>query len=221
MVKQANDAKLAEITGVISEVMSQTISSSSTTFNSSSSSYQINHNSTGCNNIKISETSVTYVASSTVLANSTTYQSVVATIVNKLTASQSQKAAGGLFTKQDNDTTAAIINLIHTKLDQETMASIGNDANTSESSVQVCDDANGGTNFYFNSQNDVFNYYNKVYSQSATVQSVAADIANTLQSDQAQKSTGLLAMLVRMVMLIVIAIIVIVVFVGVVYFGIM
>lgn len=217
MVKQVDQSKLKEITGVISTVISSTVADSKSIYDSSSLTYQINNGSTNCNNIKVSSSSTTYTASSSVLANSATYQSVVANIVSQLTSDQSQKANGGIFDKQDNELAASIINLIHTKLDSTTMASIGNVANINSASVQVCMDSTGGTNFYFSSEQDIFTYYNTVYSESSTVQSVSADIANTIDASQSQKSTGLIAMIIRMIVIIVIAVVLIVVVGGVAY----
>jgi hypothetical protein len=219
MVKQTSSEKLNEISGVLSSTISKTISSSKTEYDQTNTTYQLNENSTNCNNIKTSTTSMQYTASSDILADSTTYQSVVAQIASQITASQKQKADGGLFTEQDDDMTANIINLVQTKLDSTTMASIGNVANITETSVQVCKDAKGGNNVFFETEDDIFDYYNQAYSTSSTVQDVSADIVNTIDASQSQKSTGFLAMLMRLIAIIVIAIVAIVVVAGIIYVG--
>jgi len=210
MVKQTNNQNLQEITGIISSAISTSIADSKTAYNKQSSSFQINSNSTGCNNIKVSGSSTTYTASSDAVASSTVYQSVVASIVNQITSKQNNKAAGGLFDKQDNNLAASIMNIVQTKLNQTTIASIGNVANISDTSVQVCVDASGGNNILFTSENDIFTYYNTVYSSSSTVQSVAADISNMIAADQGNKSTGIIALIVYAIIAIAIVLVVLI-----------
>lgn len=210
MVKQVNNDKLSELTGIISETISQSIADSKSNYNSNSTYYQINSNSSGCNNITSTSTGVKYVATSDAVANSVTYQQVVAQIINQIMSKQSNKAEGGLFTDNENNLAAAIGNLVMTKLDQTTMAEIGNVANISTTTVQICVDSTGGNNIFFSSQIDIFNYYNSVYSASATVQSVAADISNMLSADQSNKSTGILAMIIRAIIVIAIVIILVI-----------
>ena len=209
MVKQTNNARLDQITAIISSVVSNNIASSKTIYDSNSTFYQINKNSTNCSNYISTSSSLQYVASSDVLATSSVYQQVVAQIVNQITSSQANKSSGG-FGKQNNDLAASIMNIVQTKLTENTLASIGNVANISNTTVQACIDSTGGNNAFFQSEDDIFNYYNQVYTQSSAVQSVSADISNMIANDQGNKSTGLVALIVYAIIAIAILLIVIV-----------
>lgn len=213
MPSKTNDAQLQEITDVISSVVAKSISNSSQKYDNNSNTYQINSNSTGCNNIKVSKSTTNYVSTSDVFSKNETYQKVVATIVNQITADQANKSDGGMG-KEANALAATISNKIQTSLDQETLTSIGNVANISDASTQVCTGSNGGNNIFFTSTTDSFNYYNTVYSSNSTVQSVSADISNMLTADQSNKSTGIIAMIIHAIILIVIVVILIIAVVG-------
>lgn len=209
MVKQANTQNLQQITAILSEAISTNIADNRTNYDQSNSTYQINSGSTGCNNIKSSSSSVTYVASSDVVSNSSVYQNIVATIVNKITSKQNNKSSSW-FGQQGNDLVASIMNIVQTRLTQTTIASIGDAANISDSSVQVCLDSTGGNNIFFSSETDIFQYYNQVYSTSSTVQSVAADISNMIAADQGNKSTGIIALIVYAIIAIAILLVVLI-----------
>lgn len=209
MVKQANKQALAEITAIISDAISTNIANNKVNYDQNSSTYQMNSGSTGCNNIKSSSSSVTYMATSEVVSNSTVYQNIVATIVNQITSKQNNKSSTW-FGQQGNDLVAAIMNIVKTKLTQTTIANIGDATNISNSSVQVCLDSNGGNNVFFSSENDIFQYYNQVYSTSSTVQSVAADISNMIAADQGNKATGIIALIVYAIIAIAILLVVLI-----------
>jgi len=211
MGKQTNEEKLAEITGVISGVISTTIASNSNKYQKNMVVGQFQVGSKGCDNISISKSNVVYQATSQVVAQSYNYQSIVATIVNQLTSTQGNESDGSLLTPtQENKLAAVIGNLIQSNLDSQTMAAIGNVTADTTVNIQVCIDSENGNNIFFNTEDDAYTYYNTVYSQSATVQKVSADISNILDAEQTNKRVGVLAMIIKAIALICIVIIIVI-----------
>ena len=168
-------------------------------------------NSSHCNNVALINDSTKYYVSSSIFSNQSVYQSTVLQIVQTLSDSQKAKATGGLLQQQDEEFYATIKDMIQTQLTSTDMSSIGQSATNVNVYIQVCKSSDDSGNYIIASQKDLFKYYNSVYSQNSTVQSLAADISNYISGTQSEKKTGFLVVLIRMIALVIIGIVVMVI----------
>lgn len=201
-------ANFKDVLGLITTTIAQTISDSKQSYSDSHVVIQDNENSTDCvNKVSIRDKTLYYV-SSDVFNSASIYQSMVAQIAQALSDTQSTDSTG-LFTGQQKEQFyATIADMIQTKLTSNTLAEIGQNATDVTVYVQKCNGSVGGKNVIISSQHNIYKYYDSLYNQNSVVQSVAADISNYISGQQAEKKTGILAVLMRMIALVIIGVII-------------
>lgn len=206
---QTIQADMADVLKIMTSTISQSIVGNSTKYNSANIIVQTNTNSKNCKNIDKQKSDTTYIVNSSVLADELTYQKTVLNIIQELTDAQSNKASGGMLSGPQSDKIyAMILDIITTKLTSQTMVTIGENATNISVNVQHCTGSSGGVNYILATQKNMLEYYNQLYSKNATIQSVAADISNYISGTQANKKTGFLVTLMRMIAVIIIGVIV-------------
>lgn len=202
-------ADFADIVKVMTSTITKTLSDSVQSYDSDVVNIQTNDNSSGCRNIDRQSTKSYYYVSSSVFADELTYQNTVLNMVQQLADTQQNKADGGLLSgKQTDQFYAMILDIITTKLSSSTMVKIGQNTSSININVQHCDGSDGGLNYIIGTQKNVIKYYDKLYSQDATLQSVAADISNYINGTQSNKKTGFLVTLIRMIAIVIIGVVV-------------
>lgn len=204
-----NIQSVLEVTGVLSNVISQTIVSSAVKYDNNTQNVQKSIDSKHCRNIIIGRSDNQLYASSSVFQSTETYQSVVATVVNQIISKMKNKKSGPITPNEENKLAAAIGNMILSKLTAQNLITIGEDVITSNTNQQYCIASSGSTNFIVTTSNNIYKFYNQAYSENVLVQSVSADISNYISAVMANKSTGILTVIVRMLALIAIIILVI------------
>lgn len=206
----SNAADLSEITDIISTSIASTQVNNSTLYDSSGTFIQISANTEECvNDLDVSAT-VLYQTSSSVFASTNVMQTVYANIMNSLTATQDAENTGGLFADADNKLLASISNVIQSTITAESIMTYTNDYVTTTTIVQACVNSSDSTNTFIGTKDSLISELSKMYSSMVTDQGVSATVANYLSADQTAKTTGLLAILIRGIMLICIVIVVIV-----------
>lgn len=209
MAPQLNKAAYAAIVGVISSEAASAVSNISTSFSNTTINIQDDSDSRRCRNVIRLDSSDSYTVSSTIFSDQVVYQQVVLNIVDKITSDQSDNNAGKFFTpEQKNEAYAMILNIISTKLDSNTMVTIGQNTSSVTVNAQYCSNSVGGVNYITGNSDQLMTYYNELYSRNAIVQAVAADISNYIDGTQSNKATGILTTLVRMIAIVIIGVVI-------------
>lgn len=199
-----------EINSIVSSVMASIQTSNSTVVDQSFVTTQINNNSAGCKNIKISRNETVYSSDAQIFTNMEAVQSIYVQVLNQLDTTQDVEQTGGGFGgKIDADTKATIMNILQSTLTQNAIVDYTNSFITSDDSLQVCKDSTRGVNIIVGSKRQIYDTYVQQYSQMSSNQQVSADLANYLSAGQSVKKTGILAVIVRAIALVCIAIIII------------
>lgn len=201
---------------VITSLTTKTVVNSATSYSSATSILQDNINSTNCKNLAFSRQNNYVYVDTNMFQNQVTYQSLILSIVQQISSTQSLKSNGGI-TPQHETLVEGIQDIISTALTADVLTSITNSLNDTSTAVQNCVNSTGGINLTLLHQHDVYRIYSNLYSNNATIQAVAADISNYLSGAQAEKKTGILVTLMRMIAIIIVAICAVVV-VGVIGF---
>lgn len=213
MGKQSNNITAAEITKIISSSISSIANNVSVAYASTNVNIQSSIGNTGgCTQILHSNLESAMYFNSAIMASSSTYQSVVASIVNQLQASQTNTTTGKLLQPgQYNNVSAEILNMIVTQMTAKTMNDIFASSQSVASNSQLCADNSGPTLQIIWSNTQTFtDQVSSLVSNNSSVQQVSADISNFLSASQANKSTGILAVLARLVMMVIVVIIIVI-----------
>ena len=208
MGKQDIKANFKDVLDIVTTTVASTISQSSQSYSNSTIVVQDNEGTSNCTNSVWMRNKTLYYASSDIFNTTSVYQNAIISIVQQLSDTQSSKATGGIFSNQDEQFYATIMDMLQTRLTATTLVDIGNNSNNVTVYVQKCSGATNSGNIIISSQKNIFKYYNSVYNQNATVQSVCADISNYITGVQKQKKTGFLVVLIRMIALIIIGVVI-------------
>lgn len=202
-------ASFKDILGVITQTIANTLSYSSQSYSQSSIVIQDNENSDNCvNKVSIHDKTLYYV-SSDIFNSASVYQSMVAQIAQALSDTQTTDDDGSILPgQQKEEFYATIADMIQTKLTSNTLAEIGQNATDISIFVQKCNGSDGSKNVIISSKHNIYKYYDSLYNQNSVVQSVAADISNYISGQQAEKKTGILAILMRMIALVIIGVVI-------------
>jgi len=211
MGKQDVKAAFTDVLNIISSNTARSISHSATNYSSTKINIQENNNSTRCRNFSFQNDSTSYYASSDIYSDQSVTQDLIITILQQLTDEQNlNKKGGGPFGGQYATFVATIKDKLESTLTSDTLVTVGENTSNVNVGIQVCNGSVGGRNVIIARHHEIFRYYNNLYSQNTTVQSLAADISNYIAGTQDLKSTGLLVVIIRMIALIVIVICVVI-----------
>lgn len=206
MGKQEIKANFADILKVITNTIATTLENSSSSYSDININIQQNTDSKRCNNITLQNDNTQYYVSSTLFSDQSVTQDVVLTILQTLSDTQSTKNTGWTPDKQKEVFNAVIKDMLQTSLTSNNLVSIGQNVTDVSINVQKCMGSTGGNNIVIAKKKNIFKYYNNLYAQNTTIQSLAADLSNYISGTQSEKSTGLLVVIIRMIALIVIVI---------------
>jgi ABC-type anion transport system duplicated permease subunit len=202
---QDTKASFEDILNVITTLTSKTVVHSSTSYNNMTSISQNNVNSTGCKNVAFSSQKNMVYVDTNLFQDQATYQDLMLSIIQNITSTMEQTSHGGR-TPQEEALIESIQDKLSTALTSQVLTTITNSINSSSSVEQNCVNSSSGINFSIMKQHNVYRVFNNLYSNNATIQSVAADISNMMSGDQSQKKTGVLVTLMRMIAIVVVAI---------------
>ncbi|MAR56866.1 MAG: hypothetical protein CMM93_06760 [Rickettsiales bacterium] len=186
--------------------MAQQISDSQISYQTSSNNVQVSYNSEGCKNVIITNSGNQYKASTSVLLNQDVQQTATNQITSNLQSVMEQEIEGlNLGKKQTELVEQFIDNEVSTLLNSTQMQINSETVVNQTNNTQVCFGSEAGGNFIFTNQNDTYDYFNQAYANNSAVQESSTSIANYLSSQQSQKSTGLIASLLKGLAIIIIA----------------
>lgn len=201
------------INDAISAVLAQSLVSNQNYYSSTIINNQVSTNSTGCKNININSSTVTYTADTTVFQDMDVYQKVVNNIVNSLSAAIDQtddKLFGPFSDSQKAEINQLMETIITTTLTAQALDINNNSYATSVITNQVCSGSVGGVNVYVGTSDQIISYYTQSYSTVKAVQDVSNTIQNLADAQTTQKQSGPLAALLEMLAIMVVFVIVII-----------
>ena len=203
---QSSTSLQKTVSDIISSVVAQQISDSQISYQTSSNNVQVSYNSEGCKNVIITNSGNQYKASTSVLLNQDVQQTATNQITSNLQSVMEQEIEGlNLGKKQTELVEQFIDNEVSTLLNSTQMQINSETVVNQTNNTQVCFGSVDGGNFIFTNQNDTYDYFNQAYANNSAVQESSTSIANYLSSQQSQKSTGLIASLLKGLAIIIIA----------------
>jgi hypothetical protein len=206
MGKQNITAGFSDILDIITSEIAGNLQSNVMSYSSININIQDGKNSTDCTNFIFDRDKTLYYISSDFYESEYNTQTVVLTILQKLTDTQSATATGGLLGSQDEAFYASIKDMLNTSLTSVNLVKIGQNTSNVSINVQKCNGSIGDKNVIISSSRNIYKYYYNLYAQDETIQSLAADISNYISGSQDEKKTGFLVVLLRMIAIVVLGI---------------
>jgi hypothetical protein len=210
MGKQHEIMTVDEVTEIISSVMANVQMSNSNLYSSGSVYGQLVYGSEGCDLSITVDNSTTYQTSSVIFSQVGVMQSVYANIVNSIVTSQSIDSTGLFTPDQLAELQASITNIVSSNITASTITSYTNSFDTSTLVFQGCIYSDDSKLTFTGSQEELISSLSQMYSSMALDQGVSATISNAIDATQDVSSTGILAMILRAIVLIAAIIVVVV-----------
>lgn len=199
------------INKIVSESIADTIMNEASAYSQSSTNIQLAYNTTACYQSQTIKMDTIYAASSSVMMKQSNMQKLYATIMSQLTSNQDvTQKGGGLFGNLDTTTVDTIQNILQTILVSNVISNVDSTIAANNVNFQGCISSVGTAQYLYDTADNLFTVYSSQYSTNIAVQSVTANITNTLQDSQKVKRQGILATIIYAIMFVIIALIVVV-----------